>query len=85
MLFTTAGDTGSDFEVTSAGVIKVAAGKTLDMATTSSYTLTVRATAGTATKDAMVSVTVATVCSAANAVSVAICTMSLALISYFLN
>ena len=62
-MFTTAGNTNGDFAVNITGVITVAAGKTLDMATTASYTLTVKATAGSFTDLADVKITVAADCS----------------------
>jgi len=63
----------------------VAAGKTINKATTATYTLTVEATDGTTKDSAEVTVTVATDCSAASALSVAIITMALALMSHILN
>jgi len=85
MFFITAGNTNNDFEVTSAGVIKVAATKTMDKASTATYTLTVQATDGTTNDVATVTVTVATDCSSASALSAAIINMALALMSHILN
>ena len=62
-MLTIAGDTNGDFAVNVTGFITVAGGKTLNMATTASYTLTVTATAGSLTDLAEVTVTVAADCS----------------------
>jgi len=79
-LFTIAGDTNGDFAVNNTGVITVAASKTLDMATTASYTLTVTATAGSLTDLAEVKVTVAADCnSSAGVLSTSIIAMAVML------
>lgn len=91
LLLIPAGNTGGAFTIIEdTGLVEVAKGKTLDMATTSSYTLVITATDDSSTSlvtSATVTATVSTTCSAgsgAAVLAVTVMTFLSALIVYLL-